>query len=107
MLHPYKSHSRLQLNLWQSAAAEDKAFLLCHCLLATTDLQSTMSSSRRFGTSSELKLQKLLRGHETNIDASQIASPDAGDRSTRFDYDATQANLIRQEIDEKQRVCYH
>ena len=74
-------------------------------LLATVDPLSTMGSSRRFGTSSELKLQKILRRHDTQFDASQIASPDPGDRSTRFDYDATRDNYIRQEIDEKQKVC--
>ncbi|UJR21447.1 hypothetical protein I4U23_024533 [Adineta vaga] len=70
---------------------------------ATVDLQSTMGSSRRFGTSSELKLRKMLRQQDPNIDASQIASPDAGDRSTRFDYDTIRDDHVRQEIDEKQK----
>ena len=65
-----------------------------------------MGSSRRFGNSSDRKLQKMLRQHDPYVDASQIASPDAGDRSTRFDYDNTQADLVRQEIDAKQKVRY-
>ncbi|CAF1101848.1 unnamed protein product [Adineta ricciae] len=73
----------------------------------TVDPLSTMGSSRRFGTSSELKLQKILRRNDTQFDASQIASPDPGDRSTRFDYDATRDNYIRQEIDEKQKGRTH
>jgi hypothetical protein len=58
------------------------------------DQQSNLGSSRRFGTSSDLKLQKLLRQHETRIDASTIGSPTVGDRSTRFDYET------------KRKVCF-
>lgn len=65
----------------------------------------TMGSSRRFGASSELRLQKMLRQHDSQIDASQIASPTTRARSTRFDDDAEQAHLVRREIDEKQKVC--
>jgi hypothetical protein len=66
-----------------------------------------MGSSRRFGTSSELKLQKMLRQYDTHVDASQIRSPDVGDRSTRFDYDTTRDEHVRQEIDKKKEVCFN
>ncbi len=72
-----------------------------------TDLQSTLGSSRRFGTTHELKLQKILR-QETQIDASQIGSPKVGDRSTRFDYEAKRDDdKFRKEIDEKREVCFN
>jgi hypothetical protein len=63
-----------------------------------------MGSSRRFGTSSELKLQKMLR-QDTRIDASQIASPTGGDRSTRFDHEALKDEQVRKQINEKLEVC--
>jgi hypothetical protein len=67
-----------------------------------------MGSSRRFGTSSELKLQKVLRQHDTRIDASQIATPTTGDRLTRFDFEATRGDeKLRKEIDEKREVCFN
>jgi hypothetical protein len=81
-----------------------RVFLL---LIANIDQQSTMGSSRRFGTSSELKLQKMLRQQDSRFDASQIASPNAGDRSTRFDYETPRNDYIRQEIDKKQEVCFN
>jgi hypothetical protein len=66
-----------------------------------------MGSSRRFGTSSELKLQKMLRQHDQNFDASQIGSPTVGDRSTRFDYEAQKDEKVRKELDEKRDVCFY
>jgi hypothetical protein len=71
-------------------------------LLLHLDLQSTMGSSRRFGTTSELKLQKMVRQHDTHVDASQIGSPVVVDRTTRFDDDIT-----RDAIDRKQEVCFN
>ncbi|CAF3514679.1 unnamed protein product [Adineta steineri] len=67
------------------------------------DQQTTMGTSRRFGTGSELKLSKMIRQHETNLDASQMLSPNAGDRSTRFDYEKQRDDTVRNEIDEKQK----
>ncbi len=66
-----------------------------------------MGSSRRFGTSSELKLQKMLRQHDQNFDASQIGSPTVGDRSTRFDHEAQQDEKFRKELEEKRDVCFY
>ncbi len=70
------------------------------------DQQSTLGSSRRFGASSDLKLQKLLRQHDTRIDASTIGSPTVGDRSTRFDYE-TRDDQVRRDIAEKRKVCFY
>jgi hypothetical protein len=65
-----------------------------------------MGSSRRFGVTSELKLQKILRQTYTNIDASQMTPPILTDRSTRFDYEAKDAQ-IREDIDKKRQVCFY
>ncbi len=73
-----------------------------------TDLQSTMGSSRRFGTFHDVKLQKRLREQDTRFDASQIGSPTGVDRSTRFDREARgEDDRIRKEIDEKREVCFN
>lgn len=63
-----------------------------------------MGSSRRFGASSELKLQRLLRQHDTRVDGSQIGSPTVMDRSTRFDLETTKDDQIRKDIDRKREV---
>ena len=66
------------------------------------DQQSTMGSSRRFGTS-EIKLQKVLsRQRDSIYDASQMASPTVTDRATRFDYEKDER--VRDEIHRKQEV---
>ena len=65
-----------------------------------------MGSSRRFGTTSELKLQKILRQHDTRIDASQIGSPTGIDRTTRFDQEATRDEQIRRDIEGKREVRF-
>lgn len=65
--------------------------------------QSTMGSSRRFGASSELKLQRLLHKADTRVDGSQIGSPTPYDRSTRFDLDAKD-DQTRRDIDRKREV---
>ena len=67
------------------------------------DQQSTMGSSRRFGTSSELRLQNIIRRSGREIDASGITSPAGGDRTTRFDYQI-QDEQVRKEIDSKREV---
>jgi hypothetical protein len=66
------------------------------------DQQSTMGSSRRFDTR-DMKLQKVLsRQRESTYDASQMASPTMGDRSTRFDFEKDER--VRDEIHKKQEV---
>ena len=65
-----------------------------------------MGSSRQFGTASELKLQRMLRQHETTIDPSQFGTLTSGDTSTRFDdYERQRHKQFRAEIDKKQEVC--
>ena len=63
-----------------------------------------MGSSRRFGTTSELKLQRMLRQHDPREDLPSMDSPSVGDRSTRFDYKAVEAAKVREEIGRKQDV---
>lgn len=62
-----------------------------------------MGSSRRFGTNSELKLQRLLRQTDARVDGSQIGSPTPYDRPTRFDPDAKDDQL-RRDIEQKREV---
>ena len=62
-----------------------------------------MGSSRRFGATSELRLQRLLRQTDTRVDGSQIGSPTPYDRSTRFDLDAKDDQL-RRDIEQKREV---
>ncbi|CAF1989494.1 unnamed protein product [Rotaria magnacalcarata] len=67
------------------------------------ELMSTMGSSRRFGASSELKLQRTLGKLDTHIDATLFStSTMGGDTSTRFDMDNIHDKRIRQEIEKKQ-----
>jgi hypothetical protein len=47
----------------------------------------------------------MLRQHDSHFDASRVGSPTVGDRSTRFDQEATKDAHLRQEIDRKQEVC--
>lgn len=63
-----------------------------------------MGSSRRFGATTDLKLQRLLRQHDTRVDGSQIGSPTVMDRSTRFDLEATKDDQVRRDIDKKREV---
>ncbi|CAF3689292.1 unnamed protein product [Rotaria sordida] len=65
------------------------------------DQLSTMGSSRRYGGSTELKLQRTLRRFEPNIEPLLSSSQTIGDTSTRFD-PLTVDRHIRQQIDQKQ-----
>ncbi|CAF4571456.1 unnamed protein product [Rotaria sp. Silwood1] len=68
------------------------------------DQLSTMGSSRRYGGSTELKLQQTLRGFDINLDPSLLASQTFGDGSSRFDPSPIkQPDRHRQEIDKKQQ----
>ena len=71
------------------------------------EMQSTMGSSRRFGGTTDPRLQKILRGYDPSMDPGQTGSMPRGDRSTRFDrdeYDPRDEARIREEIDQKQGV---
>lgn len=63
-----------------------------------------MGSSRRFGTTSELKLQRMLRQYDQHEEVPSMDSPSARDRPTRFDFKAAEAANVRQEIGRKQDV---
>lgn len=65
-----------------------------------------MGSSRRFGGTSDSRLQKIL-GHRDSFDPTLKGTMTRGDRSTRFDmddYDPRDEARIRQDIDQKQGV---
>lgn len=65
-----------------------------------------MGSSRRFGTTADLKLQKILRQQDSRFDASQMLSPTTVDHSTRFDAERIKDERMRKELDDKREVCY-
>lgn len=68
------------------------------------DAMGTMTSSRRFGASSELKLQRTLRRLEGTGEQPTLTMTGTGDTSTRFDREDVQDRRIRDEIERKRKV---
>jgi hypothetical protein len=65
---------------------------------------STMGSLSHRGTISDMRLQQLLRRHETRTDEYSKSSPIAAESSTRFDIGAISDKKLRDQINQKQDV---